>query len=60
MSGVSFDCVCSDRLSSNWEQFFLSEILVWYGCETWSVTFREEHRAKTFENRVLGEGGIWV
>jgi hypothetical protein len=24
-----------------------------YGCETWSVTFREEHRLRVFENRVL-------
>ena len=27
--------------------------VVLYGCETWSLTFREEHRAKVFENRVL-------
>jgi hypothetical protein len=24
-----------------------------YGCETWSLTFREECRLKVFENRVL-------
>ena len=24
-----------------------------YGCETWSLTFREERRLKVFENRVL-------
>jgi len=23
------------------------------GCETWSLTFREEHRLRVFENRVL-------
>jgi hypothetical protein len=23
------------------------------GCETWSVTLREEHRLRVFENRVL-------
>jgi hypothetical protein len=22
-----------------------------YGCETWSVTLREEHRLRVFENR---------
>jgi hypothetical protein len=27
--------------------------LVLYGCETWSVTLREEHRPRVFENRVL-------
>jgi hypothetical protein len=26
---------------------------VLYGCETWSVTLREEHRLRVFENRVL-------
>jgi hypothetical protein len=24
-----------------------------YGCETWSLTLREEHRLREFENRVL-------
>jgi hypothetical protein len=27
--------------------------VVLYGCETWSLTLREEHRLKAFENRVL-------
>jgi hypothetical protein len=27
--------------------------LVLYGCETWSLTLREEHRQRLFENRVL-------
>jgi len=27
--------------------------LVLYGCETWSLTLREEHGLKVFENRVL-------
>jgi hypothetical protein len=24
-----------------------------YGCETWSLTLKEEHRMAVFENRVL-------
>jgi hypothetical protein len=28
-------------------------IPVVYGCETWSLTLREEHRLRVFENRVL-------
>jgi hypothetical protein len=28
--------------------------VVVYGCETWSLTLREEHRLRVFENRVLG------
>ena len=27
--------------------------VVLYGCETWSLTLREEHRLKVFENKVL-------
>jgi hypothetical protein len=27
--------------------------VVLYGCETWSLTLREEHRLRIFENRVL-------
>jgi hypothetical protein len=26
---------------------------VLYGCETWSLTLREEHRLRVLENRVL-------
>jgi hypothetical protein len=40
--------------------------VVLYGCETWSLTLREEHRLRVFENRVLrisgpkrGEDGSW-
>jgi hypothetical protein len=28
-------------------------LVVVYGCETWSLTVREEHKLKVFENRVL-------
>jgi hypothetical protein len=27
--------------------------VVLYGCEIWSLTLREEHRMRVFENRVL-------
>jgi hypothetical protein len=27
--------------------------VVLYGCETWSLTVREEHRLRVFKNRVL-------
>jgi hypothetical protein len=27
--------------------------VVLYGCETWFLTLREEHKVKVFENRVL-------
>jgi hypothetical protein len=31
----------------------MSNAVVLYGCETWSLTLREEHRLRVFENRVL-------
>jgi hypothetical protein len=33
--------------------------VVLYGCETWSLTLREERRLRVFENRVLEES-IWT
>jgi hypothetical protein len=30
--------------------------VVMYGCETWPLTLREEHRVRVFENRVLRSG----
>jgi hypothetical protein len=27
--------------------------MVLYGCETWSLTLRKEHKLRVFENRVL-------
>jgi hypothetical protein len=27
--------------------------VVLYGCETWLLTFREEHRLRRFDNRVI-------
>jgi hypothetical protein len=27
--------------------------MVLYGCETWSLTLREDHRLRVFEKRVL-------
>jgi hypothetical protein len=37
--------------------------VVLYGCETWSLALREEHRLQVFDNRVLrgifGQKGGW-
>jgi hypothetical protein len=64
MSG-ELKCVCVDArqnllssrlLSKNIKiRIYKSIILhvVLYGCETWSLTLREERRLKAFENRVL-------
>jgi hypothetical protein len=35
--------------------------VVLYGCETWSLTLREEHRLRVFENRLLRIfGPTWI
>jgi hypothetical protein len=31
----------------------ISALVILYGCETWSLTLREEQRLRVFENRVL-------
>jgi hypothetical protein len=33
--------------------FNIKYYVVLYGCKTWSLTLREEHRLRVFENRVL-------
>jgi uncharacterized membrane protein len=32
---------------------FHNNLVVLYGCETWSLTLREEHRLRVFENRMF-------
>jgi hypothetical protein len=32
---------------------FICVIFLIYGCETWSLTVREEHKMRVFESRVL-------
>ena len=46
----------SSWLSKNIKlKIYITKILsvVLYGCETWSLTLREEHRLKVFDNSVL-------
>ena len=38
---------------NTYETIILSVVL--YGCEVWSLTLREEHRLRVFENKVLRE-----
>jgi hypothetical protein len=49
-------CFLSSLLSRNIKVKIYKIIIlpvVFYGCETWSVTLRGEHRLRVFENRVL-------
>jgi hypothetical protein len=50
------DLLSSSLLSKNTKiEIYRTIILpvVLYGCETWSLTLREEHRLRVFANRVL-------
>jgi len=40
-------------VSEYWLLFVIILPVVWYGCETWSLTFRDERRLRQFEDRVL-------
>jgi hypothetical protein len=64
-SGLKLESACyhsvqnllsSSSLSKNLKfKIYVTTILpvVLYGCETWSLTLREEHRPTVFESRVL-------
>jgi hypothetical protein len=57
LATIRFSLLSSRLLSRNvkvkiYKTIILQVIL--YGCETWSLTLREEHRLRVFENRVLG------
>jgi hypothetical protein len=42
-----------------YKTIILPAVLYTYVCETWSLTLREEHRLRVFENRVPEEN-IWT
>jgi hypothetical protein len=41
------------HIIANCEENYISLPVVLYGCEVLSLTLREEHRLRVFENRVL-------
>jgi hypothetical protein len=50
-----YGCLSSRLLSRNLKRIYETIILpvILYGYENWSLTLREEHRLRVFENRVL-------
>jgi hypothetical protein len=54
---LSVQSLLSSRLLSKNLKIIIYKMIilpvVLYGCETWSLTLREEHRLRLFENRVL-------
>jgi len=45
--------ILSSRLLSKNLKIKICRTVVLYGCETWSLTLREERKLRVFENRVL-------
>jgi hypothetical protein len=45
------ETVTNNYIFDDYSYFFFACVL--YGCETWSLALREEHRLRVFENRVL-------
>jgi hypothetical protein len=53
---ILFSLLSSRHVSKNLKsRIYKSTLLpvVLYGCETWFLTLRKEHRMRVFENRVL-------
>ena len=48
---LSFRILSKNLKIKKYKKIILSVVL--YGCETWSVTLREESRLRVFENRIL-------
>jgi hypothetical protein len=48
---VSYSLLSKNRNIKIYRSIILPVVL--YGCETWSLSLREEHRPTVFENRVL-------
>jgi hypothetical protein len=56
LATIQFSLLSSRLLSRNVKVEVYKTIIllvVLYGCETWSLTLREEHRLRVFEDRVL-------
>jgi len=49
---LSFSLLLSKNLKIKMHRIIILPVVL-YGCESWSLTLREEHRLRVFENRVL-------
>jgi hypothetical protein len=51
VQNILSSCLLSKNLKIRIYKTIILPVL--YGCETWSLTLKEEHRLRVFENRVL-------
>ena len=49
---ILLSCLLSKKLKVNTYKTIILPVLL-YGCETWSLILREEHRLRVFKNKVL-------
>jgi hypothetical protein len=52
VQSLLFSCLLSRNVQVKIYKTIILPVVL-YGCETWSLTFREAHRQRMFENRVL-------
>ena len=52
MQNISSSSLLSKNLNIKISRTIIFPVVL-YGCETWSLTLREERRLRMFENRVL-------
>jgi hypothetical protein len=52
IQNLSSSCLISKNLKIKIYKTVILPVVL-YGCETWSLTLREEHRLRVFENRVV-------
>jgi hypothetical protein len=52
-------CLLSKNLKIKIHRIIILAVVL-FGCETLSLTLRELHRLRVFENRVSAEGNIWA
>jgi hypothetical protein len=53
LAAIKFENILSSCLLFKNAKIKIYKTVILYGCETWSLTLREEHGLRVFENRVL-------
>jgi hypothetical protein len=53
VQNLLYSCLLSKHIIIRIDKIIILLPVVLFGCETWCLSSREEHRLRTFENRVL-------
>ena len=52
MQNLLYSCSLTKNIKIKTHRTIILPVVL-YGCETWSLALREEHRLRVFENRIL-------